>query len=101
MKQLEEYREVLEQVEELDEREGLMFMWNLNELLEHALEQAPTEEKQVYAKFYPMLANSDNHEELVNRTEDLYTQFYTHGDSRTEYAEDVVTGLYQGALDRI
>ncbi len=101
MEQLEEYREVLEQVEELDRQEGLKFMWNLDELLEHALDQAEPEEKEVYGKFYPLLMESDDHEELVDRTEDLYTEFYTHADSQTEYVEDVVTGLYQEALDRI
>ncbi len=101
MEQLEEYREVLEQVEDLDEHDGLKFMWNLDELLEHALEQADSEEKEVYGKFYPLLAEADDHGELVDRTEDLYTEFYTRGNSQSKYVEDVVTGLYQEALDRI
>jgi hypothetical protein len=101
MTQLEEYHKVLEEVGELDEREGVQFMWELEDLLKSALETGPAEEKHVYAKFYPMLHDADNTQELADMTEDLHTEFYTHGDNNAKYVQDVVNGLYQEALDRV
>lgn len=101
MEYLKEYRETLEQVENLDEMEGIKFMWQLDELLDQAFEQAPAEEKPVYAKFYPVLEDSDDAHELADLTEDLHTEFYSHGSEKAEYVQDVVTGLYQEALERI
>lgn len=101
MEHLEEYRGTLEEVGKLDELDGIKFMWNLDELLDQAFEQAPAEEKPVYAKFYPLLEDADDTGELADMTEDLHTEFYSHGNERAEYVQDVVTGLYQEALDRI
>lgn len=100
MEQLEEYNGTLEEVKNLDEIDGLNFMWSLDELLDHALEQAPAEEKPVYARFYPILEEADDTSELADMTEDLHTEFYSHGNEKAEYVQDVVTGLYQEALER-
>jgi hypothetical protein len=102
MEYLEGYHETVNEVENLGEDEALEFMWTLNGLLSAGYEQSEDHvERAVYHRFSGILEEADGAEDLANKTEDLHTEYYTRADEKAKYVEDVVTNMYQQALESV